>query len=166
MKIQKIFLLISAFLGLISAFLPIIFHISPNYLIQFWPWGFNLFFGLSSSEVGVSSFTELELLIPALFSTILILLCSIFMLVFTLKKFREKELNVRFPLISGIILITTPLILMVSWHFIYTLIRGYPIFWGSFGGDNYYLPSFSLILQLLAGGFALLSSLIIKVKRN
>ena len=166
MKIQKNILILSAILGLISAFTPVISHISPNYLIQFWSWGFNLFFGLSSSEVGFSYYTELELLIPALFSIILILLCSIFILIFTLKRFREKELNVRFPLISGIILITTPLLLMVSWHFIYTLSKGYPIFWGSYGGYNYYLPSFSLILQLLAGGFALLSSLIIKLKRK
>lgn len=166
MRIQKILLLVSAVLGIISAFTPVIFHVSPNYLNQFWSWGFILYFGLSSSEVGVSYIPEAEFLLPALFSMILILIFSIFILIFTLKGLKEKELNIKFPIIAGIIMIATPLLLMLSWHFLYTIGRGYPIFWGSYGGYNYYLPSFSFLLQFLAGGFGLLSSLVIKVKRK
>jgi hypothetical protein len=36
MRIQKIILLSSGIIGLISVFTPVIFHVSPNYLYQFW----------------------------------------------------------------------------------------------------------------------------------
>lgn len=165
-RIQKIILLLSAVMGLLSVFTPVIFHVSPNYLYQFWSWGFTLFFGLSSSEVGVTYNTEAEFLIPALFSMILILFASSMVLIITLKRLREDELNVKIPIIGGIVMIATPLLLMVIWHFLYTIGRGYPIFWGSYGGENYFWPSFSFLLQLLAGGLTLLSSLMIKVKNK
>lgn len=166
MRFQKACLVLSAVLGITSVFTPIIYHISPNYLYQFWSWGFTLYFGLSSSEIGVSYNSEVEFLLPALFSIILILICSIFLLIFILKGFREKELKIRLPTIAGIIMIATPAILMISWHLLYTIGRGYPVFWGSYGGYNYYLPSYSFVFQFSAGGLALLSSLIIKMRRS
>ena len=129
MRIQKIILLSSAIMGLISVFSPVIFHVSPNNLYQFWSWGFTLTIGLSSGEVGVTYNTELEFLIPALFSMILILLSSGLILKSSLKGLREDEFNIKSSIIGGIIMIATPLLLMVIWHFIYTLGRGYPIFW-------------------------------------
>ena len=103
-RIQKIILLLSAVMGLLSVFTPVIFHVSPNYLYQFWSWGFTLFFGLSSSEVGVTYNTEAEFLIPALFSIILILFASSMVLIITLKRLREDELNVKIPIIGGIVI--------------------------------------------------------------
>jgi len=165
-RIQRIILLSSAIIGLISVFTPVIFHVSPNYLYQFWSWGFTLTIGLSSGEIGVTYNTELEFLIPALFSMILILLSSGLILKSSLKGLREDEFNIKSSIIGGIMMIATPLLLMVIWHFIYTIGRGYPIFWGSLGNENYYWPSFSLLLQLLAGGFTLLSSLMIKAQNK
>ena len=165
MRFQKIILLSSGVIGLISVFTPVIFHVSPNYLYQFWSWSFTLFFGLSSTEIGVSYNTEIEFLIPAIISMFLILLSSGLILKSSLKGLREDELNIKSSIIGGIMMIATPLLLMVIWHFIYTIGRGYPIFWGSYGNENYYLPSFSFLLQLLAGCFALLSSLMIKSKK-
>ena len=165
-RIQKIILLSSAIIGLISVFTPVIFHVSPNYLYQFWSWGFTLFFGLSSTEIGVSYNTEIEFLIPAIISMFLILLSSSLILISSIKGFKENEFNIRTSLIGGIMMVATPLLLMVIWHFIYTLGRGYPIFWGSFGNENYYLPSFSFLFQFLAGGFTFISILMIKVKNR
>ena len=164
MKIQKIILLSSGVLGLISVFTPVIFHVSPNYLYQFWSWGFTLFFGLSSTEIGVSYNSEIEFLIPAIISMFLILLSSCLILISSIKGFSENEFNIGTSLIGGIMMVATPLLLMVIWHFVYTIGRGYPIFWGSFGIENYYLPSFSFLFQFLAGGFTLISILLIKVK--
>ena len=166
MRIQKTILLSSGVLGLISVFTPVIFHVSPNYLYQFWSWGFTLFFGLNSSEVGVTNNTEIEFLTPALFSMFLIIIGSSLILTSSIKGFREKEFNIRTSLIGGIMMIATPLVLMIIWHFIYTIGRGYPIFWGSFGTENYYWPSFSFLLQFLAGGCTLISILMIKVKNK
>jgi len=164
MRIQKIILLSSGVIGLISVFTPVIFHVSSNYLYQFWSWGFTLFFGLSSSEVGFTYNTEVEFLIPALFSMFLILISSSLILKSSIKGFREDEINIKYAMVGGIMLIATPLFLIVLWHFIYTIARGYPIFWGSIGIENYYWPSFSFLLQLLAGGFTILSNLMIKAK--
>ena len=166
MKIQKIILLSSGVLGLISVFTPVIFHVSPNYLYQFWSWGFTLFFGLNSTEVGVSNNTEVEFLIPALFSMFLILLSTSLILKSSIKGLREDEFNIRTSFIGGIMMIATPLLLLVIWHFIYTIGRGYPIFWGSYGTENYYWPSFSFLLQFLAGAFTLISILMIKLKNK
>ena len=165
MRIQKILLLSAGVVGLISIFTPVIFHLSPNYLYQFWSWGLTLFFGLASTEVGVTSNTEIEFLIPALISMVLILLSSGLILKSSLKK-REDEINIKIPIIGGIMIIATPLVLMVIWHFIYTIGRGYPIFWGSFGSENYYLPSFSFLFQLLAGLLTFISCLMIKLKKK
>ena len=164
MRILKVILLTSAVIGLISVFTPVIFHVSPNYIYQFLSWVFTLFFGLSSSEVGVTYNTDVEFLIPALFSMILILLSSGLILRSSPKELRGDEFNIKISIIGGIIMIATPLLLMVIWHLIYTIGRGYPTFWGSYGNENYYWPSFSFLLQLLAGGFTLISSLIIKAK--
>jgi len=166
MRIQKIILLSSAVIGFISVFTPMIFHVSPNYLYQFWSWGFTLFFGLSSSEIGFTYNTEVEFLIPALFSMFLILLSSSLILISSIKGLRKDEFNIKISLIGGIMMIATPLLLIAIWHFIYTLGRGYPIFWGSYGNENYYLPSFSFLLQFLAGGFTLISILMIKAKNK
>jgi len=54
---------------------------------------------------------------------------------------------------------------MIIWQLINTLGRGYPTYWGTSGGDNYFMPSFSIYLQLIAGGFTLLSSLVYKAKK-
>ncbi|MBY8987972.1 MAG: hypothetical protein KGD61_05920 [Candidatus Lokiarchaeota archaeon] len=166
MRIQKVILLLSGVIGLISVFTPVIFHVSPNYLYQFWSWGLTLFFGLSSTEVGVTYNTEVEFLIPAISSMFLILLSSSLILKSSIKGLREDEFNIKFSLIGGVMMITIPLLLMIIWHFIYTIGRGYPIFWGSFGGENYFWPSFSFLLQFLAGSFTILSSLMIKTKNN
>ena len=166
MRIQKIILLSSAVIGFISVFTPVIFHVSPNYLYQFWSWGFTLFFGLSSSEVGVTNNTEVEFLIPAIFSMFLILLSSSLILKSSIQGMREDEFKIKIPIIGGSMMIATPLLLLVIWHFIYTIGRGYTIFWGSFGTENYYWPSFSFLLQFIAGGFILLSILMIKMKNK
>jgi len=166
MRIQKVILLSSSVIGIISVFTPVIFHVSPNYLYQFWSWGFTLFFGLNSSEIGVSYNTEVEFLIPALISMFLILLSSSLILRSSIKGLRKDEFNTKISLIGGIMMIATPLLLIVIWHFIYTIGRGYPIFWGSFGTENYYWPSFSFLLQFLAGGFTLISILMIKLKNK
>ena len=166
MRILKIILLSSPVIGFISVITPVIYHISPNYLYQFWSFGFTLTFGLSSSEVGTSYNTEVEFLIPALSSMILILLSSSLILKSSLKGLREDEFNSKISIIGGILMIGTPILLMIIWQIFYTLGRGYPTFWGSSGGDNYYMPSFSIYLQLLAGGFTILSSLMIKAKNN
>ena len=165
-RILKIILLSSAVIGFISVITPVIYHVSPNYLYQFWAFGFTLTFGLSWSEVGTSYNTEVEFLIPALSSMILILLSSSLILKSSLKGLREDEFNSKISIIGGILMIATPILLIVIWHFIYTLGRGYPTFWGSYGGENYYMPSFSIYIQLLAGILALLSSLLIKKARN
>ena len=166
MRIKKIIILLSGVVGLISVFLPVVFHVSPNYLYQFWSWGYTLFFGLNSSEVGASNNTELEFLIPALISMFLILASSSMVLISSIKGLRVDEINTKISLVGGIMTVATPLLLMISWHFIYTIGKGYPIFWGSYGTENYYLPSFSFLLQFLAGGFTLLSSLMIMMKNK
>ena len=124
------------------------------------------FFGLSSTEVGVTYNTELEFLIPAMISMFLILISSSLILRSSIKGLRKDELNIKISLIGGIMMIATPLLLLISWHFIYTIGRGYPIFWGSFGIENYFWPSFSFLLQFLAGAFSLLSNLMIKTKKK
>ena len=166
MRIKKIIILLSGVVGLISVFLPVIFHVSPNYLYQFWSWGYTLFIGLNSSEVGASNNTELEFLIPALISMFLVLCGASLVLISSIKGLREDEYNSKISLLGGIMMVATPLLLMISWHFIYTIGKGYPIFWGSYGTENYYLPSFSFLLQFLAGGFTLLSSLMIMMKNK
>ena len=166
MRIQKIILLSSGVIGFISVFTPVIFHVSPNYLYQFWSWGFTLFFGLNSEEAGTSNNTEVEFLIPALFSMFLILASSSMVLISSIKGLREDEINTKISLVGGIIMVATPLLLMISWHLIYTIGRGYPIFWGSYGTDNYYWPSFSFLLQFLAGGITIILSLTIRVKNK
>jgi len=165
-KIQKAILLSSAIIGIISVFTPVVFHISTNYLYQFWSWGTSLFFGLSSTEIGSTQNTELEFLIPALSSVVLILLSSGLILKSSLKGSREGEFNSKITFIGGIIMLTIPILLMIIWQLIYTLIRGYPTYWGSDGIYNYFMPSFSIYLQLLAGLLAISSILITKLKKK
>ena len=162
LKIQKIILVSAACIGLLSVLMPVIYHISPNYLYQFWALGFTLSFGLSSSEVVVSFNSEAEFLIPALFAILLILVSAGLILKSSLKMSSWDEFKRKMALTGGILMCATPILLMVIWHLIYTLGRGYPVFWGSSGGDNYYLPSFAIYLQFLAGGVAVIVSLMIK----
>ena len=160
-KIQKILLISAACIGFISVLTPVIFHVSPNYLYQFWSFGFTLSWGLRSSELVVSYNLEIEFLIPALSSVLLILLSSCLILKSSLKISSSDEFNRKNAIMGGILMISTPILLMVIWHLIYTLGRGYPIFWGSSGGYNYYWPSFSIYLQFIAGVLALILSLML-----
>lgn len=75
----------SGIIGIISLFTPVIFHISPNYMYNFWFWGLTLFFGLNSSEIGFTFDLELEFLIPGIISSIFIFV-SCFLIFFTLLK--------------------------------------------------------------------------------
>ncbi len=161
-KIQRIVLVSTACIGFLSVLTPVIYHISPNYLYQFWPFGFTLSFGLSTSEVVVSYNSEVEFLIPALSSILVIAFSSGLILKSSLKKTSENEFKRKIALIGGILLIITSIFIMVIWHLIYTLGRGYPVFWGSSGGDNYYTPSFGIYLQFVAGGVAVIVSVLIK----
>ncbi|QEE15773.1 hypothetical protein DSAG12_01600 [Promethearchaeum syntrophicum] len=164
MRIHKIILLSAAVIGFLSVFTPVIYHVSPNYLYQFWLWGFTLTFGLSSSEVDITFNTEVEFLIPALSSMIIILLSSGLILRASIKVVQEDEFNSKISFIGGILMIITPILLAVMWQIIYTLGRGYPTYWGSFGGENYFMPSFSMYLQVIAGGLTILASLMLKTK--
>ena len=74
----------SGVIGIISIFTPVIFHVSPNFIYQFWLWGFTLFFGLNSNEIGTTYNTEAEFLIPGFIFLIQILMSSLLILFTTL----------------------------------------------------------------------------------
>jgi len=148
---RKKILLLSVVLSLISLFTPVIYHESLNSIYQFWSWGLTLSFGLSSSEIGIIYNNEMEFLAPALFAMGLIILgCGL--ILYGLKKDKSK-----YAIIGSSIIIGTPLLLSLLWQLIHTLIIGFPTFWGSSGGYNYFLPSFSMFFQLIAGVIALVS---------
>ena len=150
----------SGVIGIISIFTPIIFHLSPNSVYNFWSWGFILFFSLNSNEIGTTYNTEVEFLIPGFLSLILIVISSVLILVITLKRKKSQIVNVKYHLIGGIVMIASPLVLMAAWQIIYIIVRDYPTFWGV----NYYWPSVAIFLQLIAGTLALLSNMKMRVK--
>ena len=155
--IRKKIILLSVILSLISIFRPIIFHISPYSIYQFWAWGLVLSFGLNSSEIGILYNNELEFLVPALFAACLIILGS------ALTLYGLRKDNSKYVIIGNSIIIGTPILLALVWQLIYVLVVGYPTYWGSSGGYNYFLPSFSMFIQFIAGVIAVLS---IKIKLN
>ena len=151
---RKKILLLSVVLSLISIFAPVIYHVSPNSIYQFWSWGLTISFGLTSSEISIAYNNEMEFLVPALIAMGLIILgCGL--IIYGLKKDNSKH-----AIIGSIIMIGTPLLLSLLWQLIHILIVGYPTFWGSSGGYNYFLPSFSMFFQLIAGVIALASIII------
>lgn len=139
--------------SIISVFTPVIFHISPNYVYHFWLWGFTLFFGLNSSEIGITYNPDVEFLIPGIFSSILMLVSSIFFLLSLLKEERGQQIKLKYYYLGSIIMIATPLFLIIGWQIIYVVVRGYPTFWGG----NTYWPNLSLFLQFIAGILYLVS---------
>ncbi|MFW9936585.1 MAG: hypothetical protein ACFFD5_02995 [Candidatus Thorarchaeota archaeon] len=153
MSIKKKILSLSIILSIVSIFTPTIFHIGSglSFIYYFWSWGLIVFFGLNTSESGVYYNDELEFLIPAFLAIMLIIIGSLLILN-GLRKNKSKN-----ALIGSIITIIVPLLLSGVWQLIYTLAKGYPTFWGSYGGYNYYLPSFSIFLQFTAGLIALIS---------
>ena len=145
---RKKILLISVILSLLSLFTPIIFHVSTYSVYQFWSWGFALSFRMDSGEIGITYNNETTFLIPALSAVVLTILgCGL--ILYGLKKDNSKH-----AIIGSSIMIGTPLLLSLLWQLIHVLIVGYPTFWGSSGGYNYFLPSFSMFFQLLAGVIA------------
>ncbi len=139
-----------------------IFHISPNYFYHFWLWGFTLFFGLNSSEIGITYNTDVEFLIPGIFSSILILVSSIFFILSLLKGERGQQIKLKYYYLGSIIMIVTPLFLIIGWQIIYVVVRGYSTFWG---GNNYW-PNFSIFLQFIAGILYLVSIKKTKTKKE
>ena len=155
--LRKKILLLSMILSLISIFTPIIFHVSFYSVYQFWSWGLIVSYGLNSSEIVITYNDDATFLIPALAAMILIILgCGL--ILYGLKKDNSKHV-----IIGSSVIIGTPLLLSLLWQLIHTLIMGFPTFWGSSGGYNYYFPSFSMFFQLIAGVIALLS---IKMKHK
>ena len=154
---RKKILLLSVILSLISLFTPVIFHVSTQTISQFWSWGSALFVWLNSGEIGITYNDEMEFLVPAFIAMGLIILGCVFIL-YGLNKDNSKH-----AIIGSSIMIGTPLLLSLLWQLIYVFIVGYPTFWGSSGGYNYYLPSFSIFFQLIAGVIALVS---IKINLN
>ena len=152
--LRKKILLFSMILSLISLFTPVVFHVSFNSIYQFWSWGLTISFGLTSSEIGITYNNEMEFLVPALSALGLIVLGCGF-IIYGLKKNTSK-----LAIIGSSIMIGTPLLLSLLWQLIHVLIVGYPTFWGSSGGYNYFLPSFSMFFQLIAGVIALASIII------
>ncbi len=152
----------SGVIGIISLFTPVIFHISPNYIYHFWFWGFTLFFGLTSNEIGFTYDSELEFLIPGIISSIFILISSVLILFTSIKVKREQQLKVKYYYIGGIFMIITPLFLIIGWQIFYIIIRSYPTFWGT----NYYWPSFAIILQFIAGTLSIISIMKLRVKKR
>lgn len=151
---RKKILLLSVILSLISIFTPIIFHVSFYSVYQFWSWGLIVSFGLNSSEIVITYNNEATFLIPALSAMGLIILgCGL--ILYGLKKDNSKH-----AIIGSSIMIGTPLTLSLLWQLIHVLLVGYPTFWGSSGGYNYFLPSFSMFFQLIAGVIALASLII------
>ncbi|MFX1569392.1 MAG: hypothetical protein ACFFCV_13605 [Promethearchaeota archaeon] len=153
-------LFFSGIIGIISIFTPVIFHISANFIYQFWLWGSVMYFGLNSNEIGIVYDTEIEFLIPAVIILILIMATSVLFLFTSLKPKKRLEIWARYYMIGGIVMIISPLFLIISWQIIYTLVRDYPTFWGV----NYYWPSIAIFLQLIAGILALVLSLKIRIK--
>lgn len=154
---KKKILILAVILSLISIFTPVIFHVSFYCVYQFWSWGLIVSFGLNSSEIVITYNDEAIFLIPALSAMSLIILgCGL--ILYGLKKDNSKH-----AFIGSCIMIGTPLLLSLLWQLIHVLIVGYPTFWGSSGGYNYFLPSFSMFFQLIAGVIAL-ASLIINPK--
>ena len=152
--LRKKILLLSMILSLISIFTPIIFHVSFYSVYQFWSWGLIVSYGLNSSEIVITYNDDATFLIPALAAMILIILgCSL--ILYGLKKDNSKH-----AIIGSSIMIGTPLLLSLLWQLIHVLIAGYPTFWGSSGGYNYFLPSFSMFFQLIAGVIAFISMII------
>ena len=149
--LRKKILLLSVILSLISLFTPVVFHVSFDSIYQFWSWGLTIYFGLTSSEIGITYNDETAFLIPALSAGVLIVLgCGL--IIYGLK----KEISIH-AIIGASIMIGTPLIF---WQVIHVLGVGYPTFWGSSGDYNYFLPSFSMYFQFIAGAIALASIII------
>ncbi|MFX0005369.1 MAG: hypothetical protein ACFFA7_01580 [Promethearchaeota archaeon] len=152
----------SGMIGIISLFTPVIFHISPNYMYNFWFWGLTLFFGLNSSEIGFTFDLELEFLIPGIISSIFIFVSCFLIFFILLKEKRQQQLKLMYYYIGGIFMIATPLFLIIGLQVIYIVVRGYPTFWGI----NYYWPYVAIYLQFIAGILYLLSLKKIRIRRT
>ncbi len=145
----------SGVIGIISIFTPVMFHVSPNFVYHFWSWGFMLFFGLNSNEIGTSYNAEAAFLIPGIIFSIFMLMSSVLILYATLKGRKLQKISVKYYIIAGIMMILSPLFLMITWQTVHVLVLNYQTFWGG----NTFWPSISLFLQFLAGVLALLGSI-------
>jgi hypothetical protein len=152
----------SGIIGIISVFTPIIFHISPNYFYHFWLWGLTLFLGLNSNEIGVSYNPDVVFVIPGIISSILFLICSIFIIYSSKKEKRGQQIKAKYHYTGIIIMIGTPLFLSIGWQIIYVVVIGYPTFWGS----NIYWPNFAIFLQFITGILYLFSIKKIRTKKE
>lgn len=63
-------------------------------------------------------------------------------------------------------MLATPILLMIIWQLVQIIIVGYPTFWGSIGGHNFFMPSFSIYIQFIAGIMAVTSIIFMKVKKK
>ena len=163
---NKILLLTSAVICYISIFTPVVFHISTESVYQFWLWGTSLSFNLSTGEINSTQNTQLEFLIPALASMVFIIISSSLIIKTTLKGFRDDNFNSKMTILGGSLMLVTPILLMIIWQLVHTLIAGYPNFWGSTGGYNYFMPSFSIYMQFIAGIMVVISIIFMKVKKK
>ena len=152
----------SGVIGIISIFTPVLFHIAPHSVYQFWVWGFIINFGINSSEIGFTYNSEAEFLIPGLLFLIPVVLSSLLFLNTSLKAKRTLKKFVKLYIIGGILMLISPLLLMITWQILYLLAMDFPTFWG----EDYYWPSIAIFLQLIAGIIATLASIIIRIKIN
>lgn len=149
-------LFLSGVLGIISVFIPATFHVNPNYVYHFWLWGLAVFFGLNSSEIGSYYVTEAGILIPSWISIILILIGSVLILYITLKDKRTQKLNVKFYVIGGIMMITSPLFFIISNQIISIFVVAHP----TFGSGDSFWPNIAIFFQFIAGALVLISTIL------
>ncbi|UYP46826.1 hypothetical protein NEF87_003111 [Candidatus Lokiarchaeum ossiferum] len=161
-KIQKILLSLTGCIGFISVLTPVMFHVSPNYLYHFWAFGLVFGSALRSDEVVVYSNFQTEFLIPALFAVIVILVGCGLIFKSTFKISSRNDFNGKLAIIGGILMISTPVLLLAIWYLLHILDRGYSIFWG----PSDFTPSFSIYIQFFAGMSALILSLFMKKKKR
>lgn len=159
-KILKIILTLTACIGFISILTPVMSHKSPNFLYHFWSFGFAFGSALRSSEITVYFISDITFLIPALSSDIIIVLSSSLILKSLFKSSSNDEFKRKIAILGAILMISTPIILMIILHLIYTIGVNYPEFWAL----STYMPSFSIYLRFIAGIIALTISLVIKKK--
>jgi len=152
----------SGVLGIISVFTPVIFHVNPNEVYHFWLWGFTLFLGLNSNEIGSYYHTETDILIPGYISIILILISSVLILYVTLKGKRTQQFIAKYCIIGGIMMIASSLFLIISWQIISVIVMGYPTFWG----ENNFRPNIAIFLQFIAGTLVLVSTILSRKTRK
>ncbi len=143
-------------MGIISIFTPATFHVNPNYVYHFWLWGLAVFFGLNSSEIGSYYVTEAGILIPGWISIILILIGSVLILYVTLKGKKTEQLKLKFCVIGGIMMITSPLFFIISNQIISIFVIAHP----TFGSGDSFWPNITIFFQFIAGTIVLISTIL------